>query len=179
MNKESPSGARVFFALWPAPTEQAALAAWQPQLHQLCNGRIMRADTLHATLVFVGDVVQHDLAALQLAAREVDGAAFELIFDRVHYWSHNRIVYAAPDTVPHALMELVGRLEQCLVEHRLRFDRRPYCPHVTLLRHAEWSDVPLPAMHEVVWRCPGFVLLQSVRDNAGPYYRELARFPLS
>lgn len=47
---------RLFFALWPNDAERAALAAWQPPLLELCGGKAMRADTLYATLVFLGEV---------------------------------------------------------------------------------------------------------------------------
>jgi len=48
--------ARVFFALWPKPAESKHLAAWQAPLERLCGGRAMRSETLHNTLVFIGDV---------------------------------------------------------------------------------------------------------------------------
>ena len=60
---------RVFFALWPDDAERAALAAWQLPLHKLCSGRIIRADTLHNTLVFLGNVEAHRLEAPYLAAQ--------------------------------------------------------------------------------------------------------------
>ena len=169
---------RVFFALWPDDAERAALAAWQPTLHKLCGGRSMRADTLHATLVFLGDVVLHRLEALQLAAQEVDGVPFDLAFDVAHYWGHNHIVLAAPHIVPPQLAQLVQVLEQRLGKHRFHFDRRPYKPHITLLRHAQWSDAPLPEMQSVVWRIRDFVLVQSAPDEEGANYRVLARFLL-
>jgi 2'-5' RNA ligase len=46
----------VFFALWPTVAERDALAAWQAPLKRLCGGRAMRGETLHNTLVFIGDV---------------------------------------------------------------------------------------------------------------------------
>jgi len=134
--------ARVFFALWPNDAERAALAAWQPALHKLCGGRSMRADTLHATLLFLGDVVLHRLEALQLAAQEVEWISFDLAFDVAHYWGHNHIVFAAPHIVPPQLAQLVQALEQRLSKHRFHFDQRQYKPHITLLRHARWSDAP-------------------------------------
>jgi 2'-5' RNA ligase len=170
--------ARVFFALWPNKAERIALAAWQPALHQLCGGRAMRADTLHATLVFLGDVTQHRMEALQLAAQEVEGESFDLALGEVHYWGHNHIVYAAPRTVPPQLAQLVHDLEQHLSKHRFRFDKREYKPHVTLLRHAQWSDNSLPEMDKVVWRTRSFALVQSAPDEEGANYRVLARFPL-
>jgi len=168
----------VFFALWPDDAERAALAAWQPVLHKLCGGCSMRADTLHATLVFLGDVVLHRLEALQLAAQEVDGTSFDLVFDVACYWGHNHIVLAAPQIVPPQLAQLVQVLEQRLSKHRFHFDRRPYKPHITLLRHTQWSDTPLPEMQRVVWRIRDFALVQSTPDEEGANYRVLARFPL-
>lgn len=172
------ASARVFFALWPDDAGRAALAAWQPALHKLCGGRSMRADVLHATLVFLGDVVPHRLEALQLAAQEVEGASFDLAFDVAHYWGHNHIVFAAPHIVPPQLAQLVQALEQRLSKHRFHFDQRPFKPHITLLRHAQWSDAPLPEMQRVVWRIRDFALVQSVPDEEGANYQVLARFPL-
>ena len=48
--------ARVFFALWPKAAESGRLVAWQTPLKRLCGGRAMRGETLHTTLVFIGDV---------------------------------------------------------------------------------------------------------------------------
>lgn len=169
---------RVFFALWPNDVERAALAAWQPALHKLCGGRIMRVGTLHNTLVFLGDIKPHRLEALQLAAQEVEGGALELSFDAARYWGHNHIVYAAPSSVPPQLVQLVHGLEQRLAKHHFDFDKRPYKPHVTLLRHARWSDRPLPEMAAVAWRIEDFALVQSAQDETGANYRVLARFPL-
>jgi len=182
-SKTAEKSARVFFALWPDDAPRAALAAWQPPLHELCGGRSMRASNLHATLIFLGDVVQHRLEALQLAAQEVagrvaDGDGFQLNFDVAHYWGHNHIVYAAAHAVPPQLARLVAELEAGLRRHRFSFDHRPYKAHVTLLRHAKWSDAPLPQMHRVAWKVRDFALVQSQSDEGGANYQVLARFPL-
>lgn len=178
MNDKQPAPVRVFFALWPGETERAALAAWQPPLRKLCGGRMMLADNLHNTLVFLGNVAEHRLEALKLAAQEVQGERFELRVDRARYWGHNHIVYAAPQEVPPPLAQLVSDLELCLAQHRFRFDRRDYKPHVTLLRHAKWSDEPLPEMPAVRWPVRDFVLVQSPQQEGDRRYRVLARFPL-
>jgi 2'-5' RNA ligase len=171
-------GVRVFFALWPSDAERAALAAWQPALHKQCGGRIIRADTLHNTLVFIGNIGPHRLEALRLAAQEAGGEGFRLKFAEARYWRHNRIVYAAPDSTPPELARLVRQLEQRLAAHRFDFDTRPYQPHVTLLRNAAWGDAPLPEMGGVTWRANEFALVQSAPDEHGANYRVLARFPL-
>jgi len=175
---ESKKAARVFFALWPNDEGRAAMASWQPPLQQLCGGRPTAADKLHNTLVFLGEVEFGRLEALQLAAQEVSGAAFQLNFDTARYWGHNHIVYAAPGTLPKNLTQLVSDLEQKLRHHRFKFDQRSYKPHITLLRHAQWSDKPLPAMPHALWKMQDFALVQSISDGQGVRYEVLARFVL-
>ncbi len=187
--------AKVFFALWPTAAERGLLAAWQKPLQLLCGGRAMSGETLHNTLVFIGDVELARLEALQLAAQEVSGQTFELCFDAARYWAHNHIVYAAPGEMPLQLAQLVSVLEQRLMTHRFKFDRREYKPHVTLLRNARWTDAPkagnpqpasgraeltppLPAMQPVRWQIKDFALVQSEQKDGLASYRVLARFPL-
>ncbi len=172
------STARVFFALWPNAGERTALAAWQQPLRELCGGRAMLAGNLHNTLVFLGNVAERRLEALKLAAQEVEAERFDLRFDQVHYWGHNHIVFAAPHSMPPQLAQLVRDLEQRLERHRFRFDRRGYKPHVTLLRHAKWSDEPLPEMPAVPWPVRDFVLVQSPQPGGESIYQVIARFPL-
>ena len=183
--KHSPdhATARVFFALWPTAAERAQLAAWQAPLKRLCGGRAMHGETLHATLVFIGDVELSRLEALQLAAYEIGGESFELRFDEARYWGHNHIVYAAPHQVPQQLAQLFNALEQHLTAHRFKFAShhplsRDYQPHVTLLRNAHWRDAPLPAMQPLSWQIRDFALVQSAPHDGLANYRVLARFPL-
>jgi 2'-5' RNA ligase len=104
---------RLFFALWPSAAECVAMSAWHSPLRELCGGRVMRTDTLHSTLVFLGEVEESRLEALRLAAQETNGEGFELALTRARYWGHNHIVYAAPDAIPPQLAELVQELEAC------------------------------------------------------------------
>jgi len=166
--------AKVFFALWPNAAERNHLAAWQTPLKALCGGRAMLGEMLHNTLVFIGNLEQSRLEALQLAAQEVSGESFELRFDEAHYWGHNRIVYAAPSRIPQQLTQLVNALEQRLSMHRFKFETRGYKPHVTLLRNAHWTEEPLPVMPPVCWQAGDFALVQSLREQ----YRVLAKFQL-
>jgi 2'-5' RNA ligase len=170
---------RVFFALWPSAKERAALAAWQPKLKKLCGGEATRPGNLHATLVFLGGVAAHRLESLKLAAQEVQGQKFDLNLDLAHYWGHNHIVHAAPGMIPPQLPPLVHSLKLVLIKHRFHFDNRPeYKPHVTLLRHAKWTDAPLPAMPKVTWRIGSFALVQSLDSDGGVVYQVLEHFPL-
>ena len=170
--------AKVFFALWPSDAERGHLAAWQQPLQHLCGGRAMRGETLHNTLVFIGNVGEARLETLQLAAQEVKGETFELCFEVAGYWGHNHIVYAAPGEVPQQLAQLVGALQQRLTKHGFKFEQRAYQPHATLLRNARWTDAALPEMPPVCWQIKDFALLQSAQLDGETHYRVLARFPL-
>lgn len=178
MGNAAKSSLRLFFALWPDASVRGALAAWRPPLRELCDGRKMRPETLHLTLVFLGDVAERRLEALCLAAQEVQGEPFDLTLDAARYWGHNHIAYAAPSVIPPSLAALVRALEGRLRAHRFHFDRRDHRPHVTLLRHAKWSDAPLPVLPPVHWPVRRFVLVRSLRDEAGAGYEVLAEFPL-
>jgi 2'-5' RNA ligase len=187
--------AKVFFALWPTAPERDSLAAWQKPLQKLCGGRAMRAETLHVTLVFVGEIEQSRLEALRFSAQEISETCFELCFDEARYWAHNHVVYAAPTAVPQQLERLVGALQQRLALHRFKFEKSVYKPHVTLIRNARWTDAPkagnpqpasgraeltppLPLMQPVRWQSQDFALVQSIRQDGQASYRVLAKFPL-
>jgi 2'-5' RNA ligase len=178
MNSSRENKVRLFFALWPSATERAALAAWQPLLRDLCGGRVMRTDSLHATLVFLGEVEERRLEALHLAAQEVSCRKFDLKLTTAHYWGHNHIAYAAPDAIPPQLAILVSELERNLRRHHFHFEARTYKPHVTLLRNALWSDAELPPMPVVRWKLKDFMLVQSLQDEQGARYEVMARFPM-
>lgn len=169
---------RVFFALWPSDVERSELAAWQPPLLQLWGGRMTPTDKLHSTLLFIGELSPDRLQALQLAAQEVRGEAFQLVFDAAHYWGHNHIVYAAPASVPEQLRSLVKNLQLRLRQHQFNFEQRVYMPHATLLRHTLWTDNPMPTMKRVVWEMRDFALVQSLSDGQRTRYSILAKFNL-
>ncbi len=166
---------RLFFALWPDESARRSLADWSLP----CSGRAMSPQTLHATLVFLGEVDAARLEALKLAAEEVVASGFELCFDTARYWGHNHILYAAPGIVPAPLQYLVGELERHLIKHHFVFEQREYKPHVTLMRNVHWRDDPMPAMPPVCWRVQEFVLLQSEPVQGEAHYRVLEKFGLT
>lgn len=170
--------ARVFFALWPDTQAREAIASWQVPLSNIVGGRVQPAKNMHNTLVFLGAVPVERMENLRLAAQEVNGEIFQLDFNLARYWGHNQIVYAAPELVPPQLTKLVQALEQALQNHHFVFERRGYKPHVTLLRHAKWSDTPLPPMQPVKWAVQDFVLVQTHGEDQGVHYEVLAHFPL-
>ena len=164
-----PDAGRFFFAAWPAPEIQDALGRIAEGLRQECGGRAVPARNIHLTLVFLGDVPRQRAAALYDLAATIEAGAFELKLDRAGYWRHNRIVWAGTSACPPALARLVERILQCLSADGFAIDKRPYVPHVTLLRNARRAPGPgLPCL--VDWPVARFALVESaVRDRGRAY----------
>ncbi len=146
------------------------------------GGRLAQADTLHLTLVFVGEVDDVLLAPMQEAAARIGVPAFEMVFDRLDCWRHNHIAHVGLAQTPPALSDLVEGLSGALKVAGIPFDARPYKAHVTLLRKAECGkfrgENEDPALEPIRWSTRDFVLVRSSRRPEGARYEQLARWPL-
>lgn len=172
-----PASARLFFALWPGAAASAGLAEEGERLHGICGGRRTRAETIHLTLAFLGEVEPERIDDLLALAGEIRAPAFGLNLTRFGWWPHNRIVWAAPDGTPAELMLLVDALREKLRHAGFHFDTKPFVPHITLLRKADCRKNPLPA-GEIEWRVEDFVLVRSVPGESGSAYEVVGRWPL-
>ena len=103
--------ARVFFALWPTAELQQRLYGVAEASQRQCAGRVMRADSLHMTLLFLGEMERTRLPQLALAAEGLRAPAFVFELERLAYWRHNRIGYAAPVGEAAGLLDLVRALQ--------------------------------------------------------------------
>lgn len=169
--------ARLFFALWPDAATRAALARWQHALLPLCGGRAMRADDVHLTLAFLGDLPLDHVPAIVAAADGARGECFALALDHAGYWRHNRIVWGGSEASPPQLEALAQRLRAQLTAAAIAFDRKPFVPHITLLRKATCS-AQLPVLSPIVWQVKSFALVRSTGATAGPRYRVEHTWPL-
>ena len=148
--------------------------------HKVSGGRLIRPDHLHLTLVFLGNVAHAKTFQLEATAQQQCRAGFSLEFGKTGYWRHNRIVWAAPISIPEPLRALVAALERSLQHAGIQFDRQrkenEYVPHVTLIRDARvLAALPMP---KFVWRISDFALIESARGAKGAEYQVLARWPL-
>lgn len=146
------------------------------QKHSL--GRVMRAETLHLTLLFLGDTPAERLPELLAAASKVQSDEFKLKMDRMACWKHNRIVYMAPSQPPEALPKLVEQLGMRVSDAGFRFDRKSFVPHVTLLRKIESAPV-MKRITPLIWPVRDFSLMQTVMDVRGARYETLGRWQLA
>ncbi|MGH8649278.1 MAG: RNA 2',3'-cyclic phosphodiesterase [Burkholderiales bacterium] len=170
--------ARLFFALWPAPEVQQDLGEIANRAQRECGGRAVPAPNIHLTLVFLGDLPRERTTVLESLASAVKGRRFAMSVDRLEYWRHNRILWAGVEACPEALQTLVAWLHDSLTGSGFRCDRRPYVPHVTLLRNARRApaDSRCPP---VAWPVDGFALVESVPRDRGRVYQVLRSWPLN
>ena len=82
---EATQTARLFIGLWPDPAMRDALAAWGEQWQWNAGAKRVRAERLHLTLHFLGDVPRTLLPALK-PALEVPVAPFSLSLGRAAVW---------------------------------------------------------------------------------------------
>lgn len=181
---------RVFFAIWPDVAAQRRLAELAERLETVCDGRKVRAENIHLTLVFLGEVSVDRLDALCQAASEVQGAgvrAFNFAIEEIRYWKHNRIAYAGTVRIPQELLDLVSTLQSTLSAARFSFDRQAsYIPHITLVRRARCPApstelrTGLPELVEpVVWPVREWVLVKSEQANGRSVYLPIGRWSLA
>lgn len=151
----------------------------------------MAPDSLHLTLVFVGQVPLARLPELMAAGAGVQAPACEVRLDRASCWRHNRIGCLEARGVPDGLRALVQGIESGLRQAGLPFDARVYRPHVTLLRNGdcrpgmemettekESAEKENPAPEPLLWSARDFVLVRSSLRPEGARYVELGRWPL-
>jgi len=172
-----PDSLRLFFALWPDEATRDALYRTGKRLHQRWGGRLMRADTLHITLAFLGSTPVKQLDTLVACADTVMADTFELILDQAGYWRHNRIGWLGASQAPPQYFKLVGALNAVLQAAGYSIDARPHVPHVTLLRNTAGGE--LPACEPVRWPVSDFVLVSSRTEADGAYYDVIWRWPLA
>lgn len=166
---------RLFFALWPDEALRGSLAPLL-KLQRECGGRAHPPANLHLTLNFLGSVAAQTRDCLEQAADAIVLPPFTLTLDRFGYWPRPRVVWLGCGETPPPLTALVdavnGVVEGCGMEP----ERRPYHPHLTLLRKAR--QLPTVEAPSLRWPVDAFVLAESVSTPAGVEYRVLRRWCL-
>lgn len=176
-----PEAARVFFALLPDRAIRDRLEAAAQDVARRHGGKATRADTLHITLAFLGDIPLDRLPGLLELAGRVRAGAFDLCLDQLGYWRHNRIFWAGCSHTPVGIQGLVAALKGQLQAAQIPFDasHRDFVPHVTLVRKLPNPPGETPPFSPITWPCREFVLIRSRLAPAGPSYEVFGRWPLA
>ncbi len=174
--RQGPAQARVFFALWPDPGVQAALAQHGRDLQCRVGGKLTRQESIHLTLTFLGDIALHRLDEVRAVGTRAAFEPFAFTVDTAGCWGHNGVAWVGPRATPEPLLSLVGSLEAALLDTGFRVEERPYAAHVTVVRKARCRPVDL-TLAPVAWRVDDFVLMRSDLNAEGSRYTVIGRWP--
>jgi 2'-5' RNA ligase len=185
---------RLFAAIELDDPARAAIAEEQQRLAALLRGhgasvpRLVSAERMHLTLVFIGEVPDDRAQTIVgAAAAPIELPPFAVGFGGIGAFPPRgapRVLWLGVADGAPAVVELqevvAARLEQAGVPR----ERRPYHPHLTLGRWkgSRASDRPrpderTPAMVARV-EVDSVALIQSRLSSKGPTYTVLARAPL-
>jgi len=176
---DSPAAAsmvRCFVALQPdaAALEELDRLA-REQNTRFAKARRMRRENLHLTLAFIGALPREiaQRVAARLAAEPA--GAFDWELDAIGAFGGARVLWAGGTSA--ALHALAERSRRVLDELAVRYDRKPFVAHVTLLRNVPREAARLaagPIEPPIRWHAGAPVLLQSTTDANGTRYTPLA-----
>ena len=180
---EPPPTRRLFFGFWPDETQRTEFAHATRKAVRACGGRPVPAENLHATVLFVGSVLESRIPELTaLAAHAVAHAQpLDLVFDQIEFWEKPRVLVATASTASaagHVVADALNRtLQRETSRAGLHADLKPFHAHVTLARKVGRVTHEF-AMQPVAWRLSELALIESRTDSAGPVYTVLESFPL-
>jgi 2'-5' RNA ligase len=165
---------RLFFALWPQQAARNALCEATEQAVSACAGRAVPAQSLHATLAFLGSVPERRIGELQGIARRVADtfapeAPVTLQFAELAHWVRPAILVAlsaAASPAAHALAQL---LKSETLAAGFAPDLKPFQAHVTLARKVGRAPA-VPMTRAVSWVFDAFALVESRTSAAGATY---------
>lgn len=168
---------RLFFALWPDAAALERLDGLAAEAAARCGGRRMRRDSLHLTLAFIGAATPAQRELLEAAAGGVRAAPFDLRLDRLGWWPHNRVLWAGAHETPSRQHRLFDAMRDRLATAGFEPDRRPWVPHVTLVRNARGDRLP-DFGEPLCWTVREFSLVASRLQPSGARYAVLNRWSL-
>lgn len=169
---------RLFFALYPPDDAVAQISRCANTAQQHFGGRIMRPDTLHLTLAFLGHTDTEKTQQLIASAPHWDIATGPITLNRLGCFKGPRVVWMGPDAgQPEWLYRVYDNLWDKLASLGWNRPDTPFRPHVSLLRNARPDtsvDINCPS---VSWVSGDAVLIASTPQPGGSVYQVLARVP--
>lgn len=166
---------RLFFALWPDDLCRERLVREGKKLHELFGGRVTRRESIHMTLVFLGELAPDKMEAMHAIGERTPMQGFSLHMAGAGCWAHNHIAWLAPAVTPEPLARLVRELRRNTRDAGVVIERRPFTPHVSLVRDAQCRAVEAKfALFE--WRVQDFVLVRSQLGAGASRYEILGRW---
>jgi 2'-5' RNA ligase len=166
---------RVFLAFTPDPEVRGWLDALAGRCHEAAGGRRVPAHKLHLTLFFAGQARDAQVKAIAELAAASPAPAVSLLLDRIGFWERRGIVWAGCGECPRALSAWVADLHARARRMGFTVERRPFAPHVTLLRDVRRR--PQIRVEAFPWPIESLWLYESRLSAAGSEYQVLESWP--
>ena len=172
---------RLFFALWPNESVRARLVEQRDLAVRDYRGRPMRADTLHMTLIFLGEAPELRVPLALGCGDRTQANSFTLNIDARAHFPDAKAAWLGCADPPAALHDLWQglRAELKCAQFAAHDDTSDvhFQPHITVSRDCLLYPSPrgVPAIE---WRVEDFVLVDSTRTPGGPVYRVLRHWQL-
>lgn len=165
---------RCFIAAWPDDEARKRCAALTTSLQPHADhGRVTREENLHLTLAFIGTL--DDALAPQIA-RECARLRFAPLrwqLDAIGLFKRPRVLWAGGPALPE-LEHLAAATRALLDDLAIGYDRKPFVPHVTLLRDVRRYDGPQVIAPPIFWPIVEVGLYRGGHDEAGARYARVA-----
>ena len=175
---DSAAPVRLFFAFWLPAEVARALHRVADGVVARCGGRLLKHESFHLTLAFLGDVPVFRLPELFELASGLELPAVDIRLDKIDYWKHNQILWAGCRQPAPALPALAAVLQERLLSAGFLTETRTLLPHVTLRRKLQHPGV-LPELEGFEWHAEELVLVRSCRSDQGSVYEVIGRWPLA
>jgi RNA 2',3'-cyclic 3'-phosphodiesterase len=195
-------GPRLFFALWPSPAMQTALAvaAATAVMDVLSVGgsadaaanvaanagasvRRVPAENFHLTLAFLGSVPLSRLAEVEQVADHFAQASsvldlpIDITLDAIEHWRKPQVLVATASDTPPAAVALAEGLQRSLIDAGFSPDLKAFRVHATIARKVRRAGRELH-LDPVRWSFDSLHLVQSQTHPDGSVYRPLKKWVL-
>jgi 2'-5' RNA ligase len=189
VSADAATSARLFFALWPDPAMQAALAvAAAAAVLEAQSGdagvRRMPPANFHLTLAFLGSVPLSRLSEVREAAARcaqssslLHDVPIEIVLDAIEHWRKPQVLVATASEVPPAAVELAENLKRSLIESGFSPDLKPFRVHATVARKVRRITGEL-RIESVRWRFDSLHLVESKGGSSGSAYSTVEKWVL-
>ena len=163
---------RLFFAMQPGLTARETL---HRHAEDIGVGRPTPVANIHLTLCFLGSCNPAQQQRAGLVGSRLRPRTTAVHTGSLEYWAGARAVVLLAEPLDDALVEFHAELSQALADAGFSADRRPFRPHLTLLRKV--SPAPtLPVIPSRQMPLRGFGLFRSRPGPRGSIYEQLHRW---
>lgn len=160
---------RLFIAILPDARMIRALRACVRDLEaQGAQGSIVPDANLHMTLAFIGDAERPD--QVRAVLQKIPLPKIRLTLSKTGYFGD--LLWAGIKADP-SLHAYVSALREALAEADIPFDKKPFVPHITLIRRLRAPGPLCPRLYQAEMEASKAALLCSSFTGGKVQYQEI------